>query len=138
MSSFLAWNSCIKNCSNIGVIDPSVHEPDARRVNDDDGVGVVCGNIVDQVVAKLIGQVLAVKVLRSVRVDEDESSICVDIRRVRVLGIEIPAEDATVLREALLERLKGADDVWGCTASTATSSDESAVERMPVEIRFIA
>lgn len=88
---FLAWYAGVKDGCDVGVINPVVYNTDAGGMNDNDGVGVVCSYVLDEVVAEGIGQRYAVEAFGRVGIDEDDCCICIHVWWAGVLRIKVPA-----------------------------------------------
>lgn len=80
-------------------------------MNNHDGIAVIGGNILDEVVAEGIGQCFPVKTFGSIGIDENDRSISVYVGRRRILGVEIPSKDTSIFGNALLDGLEGTDNI---------------------------
>lgn len=97
-------------------------------MNHHNRITVIRSHVLDEIIAKSVGEFFAVKVLGSIGVYENECGVGVGVWWVWVLGVKVPAQDPSVFGDTLLECLERTYDIRGRVAAAAAAGYEGAVE----------
>ena len=111
---------------DVGMTNEAIDKASTSVVQDDNSVGTLVGDVVDETISVVVSQAGSVPTLTSPSVTSNDASFGVGVDS-RIPALKIPEHSSTLLASAVKKSVKGCTHGTSGTSTRATSSEQSTV-----------